>query len=313
MNEQNYHILTDEDVRQLPMETAVEVMEGAFREMAAGNLVAPPRFRVEGSKGDLVFTAGSTSGEEKVIGFRVYDTFPGTSTSAEQKQVVVVYSNEDARLKGLVIGRLLGSMRTGGIGGVAIKHLSRPESKVLGVVGAGYQTVTQVKAAFAVRDIERVQLYNRTRSRAEDFAEDIAAEHKVPVEVVDTAREAVEGADILLTVTSSHTPVIESAWLEPGVHINNIGPKLLSAHEMPLDIGEVCDLVVCDSIQQAAGFGEPFYLPPDTFTALDQIVVGKATGRPSPEARTLFVSVGLAGTEVILANALFGMSDFNTD
>lgn len=307
MTQQDYQILTDEDVRQMPMTFAVQKMEDAFREMAAGNLNAPPRFRVEGTKGDLVFTAGSVTGAENAIGFRVYDTFPGTATSAEQKQLVVVYSNEDARFKGLVIGRLLGSYRTGGIGGVAIKHLSRPDSKVLGVIGTGYQTVTQVKAAFAVRSIERVQLYNRTRSKAEAFAKEVAAEHNVPVQVMDSAKAAVRGADILLTVTSSDTPVIESAWLEPGVHVNNIGPKLASAHELPLDVADVCDLIVCDSIRQAAGYGEPFYLPPDTFVSLDDIVTGRAAGRPSAESRTLFVSVGLAGTEVILANALFSM------
>jgi ornithine cyclodeaminase len=307
MNEHDYKILTDEDVRRLPMGMAIDAMEAAFREMAAGTLIAPPRFRVDGGAGSLVFTAGAATGTEKVIGFRVYDTFPKTSTSADQKQVVAVYSNEDGRFKGLVIGRLLGSMRTGGIGGVAIKRLSWPDSKVLGVIGAGYQTVTQVKAAFAVRDIKLARFYNRTRAKAEALAAAVAKEHHVAVQVMDTAREAVAGADILLTVTSSPTPVIESGWLEPGVHVNNIGPKLRSAHELPLDIGGVCDLVVCDSIQQAAGYGEPFYLPPDAFTSLDQIVVGQAAGRPSPEARTLFVSVGLAGTEVLLANALFGM------
>ncbi|MFZ0544973.1 MAG: hypothetical protein WAM60_06025, partial [Candidatus Promineifilaceae bacterium] len=73
-------------------------------------------------------------------------------------------------------------------------------------------------------------------------------------------------------------------------------------------VADICDLVVCDSIQQAEGYGEPFYLPPETFTRLDDIVAGKAAGRLSSETRTLFVSVGLAGTEVILANALFDMS-----
>ncbi len=304
MTNDAYRILSDEDVRGLPMGVAVGKMEDAFREMAAGNLNAPPRFRVAGDGGDLVFTAGSAAGSENVLGFRVYDTFPTTSTSADQKQIVVVYGNGDGRLKGLVIGRLLGATRTGAIGGVAIKHLSRPDSKVLGVIGTGYQAVTQVKAAFAVRDIELVRVYNRTRGKAEAFAAAVAKEQGVGVQVVDSAREAVRGADILLCVTNSATPVIESDWLKPGVHVNNVGPKLVARHELPLDIGGVCEVVVCDSIQQAAGYGEPFYLPPETFVGLDQIVAGAAAGRPSPEARTLFVSVGLAGTEVILANAL---------
>ncbi|MFZ0546063.1 MAG: hypothetical protein WAM60_11525, partial [Candidatus Promineifilaceae bacterium] len=203
----DYQILTDDDVRQMPMAFAVQKMEDAFRELAAGNLNAPPRFHVEGSKGSLIFTAGSVTGAENVIGFRVYDNFPGSLSTPHQKQVVVVYSNTNGEFKGLVIGRLLGSMRTGGIGGVAIKHLSRPDSKVLGVIGTGYQTHTQVKAAFAVRDIERVQMYNRTKSKAEAYAAEVAAEYDVPIEVMDSAESAVRGADILLTVTNSKTPV----------------------------------------------------------------------------------------------------------
>jgi ornithine cyclodeaminase len=307
MDKKDYLILTDDDVSEMPMAFAVQKMEDAFREMAAGNLNAPPRFHVAGNNGELIFTAGSSTGEENVIGFRVYDTFPGSLSTPYQNQVVVVYRNGDGYFKGLVIGRLLGSMRTGGIGGVAIKHLSRPDSKVLGVIGTGYQAVTQVKAAFAVRDIELVRFYNRTRSKAEEFAAGVAEDHNVVVQVVDSAREAVAGADILLTVTDSGTPVIESVWLEPGMHVNNIGPKMAVRHEMPVDIVNVCDLVVCDSIHQVEEYGADFFLSPENFVALDQIIVGNVAGRPSAEAITLFVSVGLAGTEVVLANGLFNL------
>jgi ornithine cyclodeaminase len=121
---------------------------------------------------------------------------------------------------------------------------------------------------------------------------------------VESAREAVAGADIVICDTNSGTPVIESGWLEPGVHVNNIGPKLASRHELPPDVADVCDLIVTDSLAQVEGYGQPFYLPPFTMTSLDQIVVGNAPGRLSAGARTLFCSVGLAGTEVVLANAL---------
>jgi ornithine cyclodeaminase len=301
----DYVVLTDEHVREwLPMAVAVEKMEDAFREMAAGTLAAPPRFRVEGGEGDLVFTAGAATGPEGVIGFRVYDTFPERATSAEQKQLVAVYDVQDGRFKGVIIGRLLGSMRTGGIGGVAVKHLSRPDSKILGVIGTGYQARTQVMAALAVREIEQVQLYNRTKARAEQFAAWVEETHDTAVRVVESAREAVAGADIVICATNSGTPVIESGWLEPGVHVNNIGPKLAGRHELPTDVADVCDLIVTDSPAQVEGYRQPFYLPPLIMTSLDQIVVGDAPGRVLAGARTLFCSVGLAGTEVVLANAL---------
>ena len=163
----SYLVLTDADVTEhLTMPVAVEKMEDAFRELAAGTLVAPPRFRVEAPKGALVFTAGAATGAEQAIGFRVYDTFP-SSASTDQTQLVAVFDSETGWFKGVVIGGAIGAMRTGAIGGVAVKHMARPDARVLAVVGAGLQARTQLRAAMAVRTFEQVFITSRTRSSAE--------------------------------------------------------------------------------------------------------------------------------------------------
>lgn len=301
-----YHVLTEDDVRRLlPMRDAVDAMETAFREMANGSLVAPPRFRVESPDVALVFTAGAATAYEKVIGFRVYDVFPSSSV-ADPVQMVAVYDSESGAFKGVIFGRLTGAMRTGAINGVAVDHMARPDAATLGVIGAGYQARTQVAACMAVRPFERVALYSRTASRAEAFCREIGEGYGVECAVAGSAREAVQGADVVVCATNSPTPVLDTAWIAPGTHVTTIGPKTVDRHELPLDIADACDVIATDSLTQVQAYDPLFYIgETEKIVGLEQIVVGVTPGRRSPEDITLFCSVGLAGTEVVLANRVF--------
>lgn len=91
-----------------------------FLARAGNRLISPPRHHVSfPDRGDLVFTVGGVLGDKPLAGFRVYETFDG----AEHSQIVAVWSADNAKLKGIVLGERLGNLRTGAIGGVAIRHL----------------------------------------------------------------------------------------------------------------------------------------------------------------------------------------------
>lgn len=307
-----YQIITDEDVLNiLTMTDVIQKIEIAMREKADGTLVAPPRFRVEAEKGALVFTAGAATQHEQVIGFRVYDTFPHAAN--DWSQLVVVFDSENGAFKGIVIGSAVGRLRTGAIGGVAVKMMSRPDSKVIGVIGAGVHARTQLEGAVAVRDIEKVLVYSRTPANREGYADEMSQKLGINVEAVDSAEKAVRLADIVLCATKSPSPVIQSTWLKSGTHINTVGPKYLDAHEMDIEVAEKSTLIVTDSMAQVEGFGSTFFLENtphlSRMVELSDLVVGKHSGRTSPDDITLFCSVGLAGTEVVVANeALHRMS-----
>src|SRR5690349_21498468 len=115
-------ILSDDDlIGRALMPAAIDAVERAFLARGNGTLVSPPRHHVSfGEVGDLVFTSGGTVGLQSVAGFRVYDTFKGRSGHS---QIVAVWSPDDTGLKGIILGERLGSLRTGAIGGVAIRHL----------------------------------------------------------------------------------------------------------------------------------------------------------------------------------------------
>ncbi len=302
-------ILQDVDLdRIVTMPFAIDAMETAFRAKAAGSLVAPPRHHVSFSDhGDLVFTIGGVLGQQALAGFRAYETFDGK----EHSQVVAVWSADNAQLKGIVLGERLGQIRTGAIGGLAIRHLSSPDARTVGVLGSGPHARMQLLAAVAARNISTIRIFSRDRRNRMAFAESMQRQLNLDVEPVDSVAQAVADADIVLCATNSNLPVIHASDLKAGAHINTVGPKTISGHEISLDIADVASVIVTDSLAQTCAYRSAFFLAGSgsehRMRELADIVVQALPGRTSPRDTTLFCSVGLAGTEVILASAILDM------
>ncbi len=300
-------ILKDEDLRGYAlMDVAIDAVEKVFSAPARDEVVAPPRHHVAfPGRGVLVFTGGGVLGDNPLAGFRIFESYvvPG------QTQLVPVWSADDGRLKGLFLGKRLGAICTGAIGGVAIRHMSSPDARVVGVVGSGQQARTQLAAAVAVRDITLARVFSRDEAHRAEFAEEMQRELGIEVEPVGSVREAVGDADIVLCATSSPEPVVSAADLKPGAHVNTLGPKDVDAHELAFDVAEVARVIATDSREQANAYAVPFFLEgsghEQRMIELSDIVAGKVSGRGAAGETTLFCSVGLAGTEVAVASAIF--------
>jgi ornithine cyclodeaminase/alanine dehydrogenase-like protein (mu-crystallin family) len=296
-------ILSDEDVRSaLSMRRAVVLIEEALRLKAQGALVAPPRFYVGNERGSLAFTAGGHVGQG-VIGFRVYETFVGPNLRHEQ--FVAVFDSTTGELKGLVFGELLGAMRTGAIGGVAIKYAAREDARTIAVIGSGMQARTQLMAAVAVRPIMVARVYSRSAAHRDAFADEMSAMLRRPVVAAASPQEAIEGADIVITATSSASPVVTAEQIGAGVHVNALGPKFSARHEIDPAVADRAAVIFTDSPAQLRGYPEPFFL--EERHAISDLADHVASGAPIRRAAsdvTLFCSVGLSGTEVVLADAV---------
>ena len=333
-DEPTHTILTDDQFDDLvPMAVAVPTIRRAIESHATGDLVAPPRFSVDGERGSLVFTAGVVGGGGgdggeggdgvddhelddagadadtdlgEVMGFRVYETVPD---SPAENQLVVTYDGETGALEGVIVGDRVGAVRTGAIGGVAVDELARPDARTLGIVGAGRQARTQLRAAATVRSFDRVSVYSPTRANRERFAAELGSALDLDVRPVDSSEAAVRGADVVITATTSREPVFDPAWLDPGVHVNTVGPKFVDANELDPAVAASADVIATDSLAQVDGYDRRFLLADtpqrETMVELGALVTGSATGRQHDEETTLFCSVGLAGTEVALAHEAF--------
>jgi ornithine cyclodeaminase/alanine dehydrogenase-like protein (mu-crystallin family) len=286
-------------------------IEAALLAKAAGALAAPPRVKVPvGGRGDLVFTVGGVNAGRSVAGFRAYHTFP--RRAPDGAQVTAVWDQEQGSLKGIVVGDLLGEIRTGAIGGVAVKMLARADADSVAVIGSGAQARTQLEAVAAVRKLKTVAVYSRAAEKRQRFAKEVGQKLNLSIRVTASAKEAVRDAAIVICATDSTQPVIRAEWILPGTHVTTIGPKQQGQHELDLDIAIGADVIVTDSPVQIAAYDPLFFLQGtlhmERIIDLADIVAGKHEGRTSAEEITLFCSAGLAGTEVLLADRLLDLA-----
>jgi ornithine cyclodeaminase len=283
------------------MPAALQAIDAALRAKRRGELVGPPRQHLPvGELGELVFTIGGLLGVEPVAGFRVYDTFSGS----RQDQVVAVWSADVGRLKGLVVGERLGALRTGAIGGLAIRLMSRPDAARMAIIGTGGQARAQLEAAAHVRRLTHVRVHGRDAARRETFAREMSRSLGLAVEPADSVEAAVRDADIVVCATNSTQPVIKAAWLKPGTHVTTIGPKLAGRHEIDLDIAQAARWIATDSPEQMRSYRSPFFLEGTVAMARMQDLADLLEHPPAraPEDISLFCSTGLAGTEVVVAS-----------
>lgn len=185
--------------------------------------------------------------------------------------------------------------------------MAPPAAETVAVIGSGAQARTQLEAAAAVRRLRLVRVYSRSAENRVAFATEMSQHLSLAVAPVPTAREAVEGADIVICATTSAVPVIDAAWLTPNVHVNTVGPKTRTRHELGPGVAERAAVIATDSLEQCRAYRDPFFLHDSPAMArmidLSELVSGRVVARPAGHALTLFCSVGLAGTEVLVAAA----------
>jgi ornithine cyclodeaminase/alanine dehydrogenase-like protein (mu-crystallin family) len=206
----------------------------------------------------------------------------------------------------------LGQIRTGAASAVATKHLARADAGALGVIGAGWQARSQVQAIARIRPVALVKVFSRSEDRREAFAREMVAELAAEVVAVDSAEEAVDASDIVVTATSAREPVLQGAWLRPGMHINAIGSNAAARCELDGAAVRRCDLIAVDSLEQARvecgdliaanRAGEPVW---DRVLELGAITAGASPGRRRAEEITLFESQGIALEDVVTMELLY--------
>ncbi len=291
-------LLTSDDLaRCLRMEDAIAAVEASLAERAGQTLVSPLRTSWPVGRSALTITPG---GLEKmgVLGFRVY------LRSAVPDQLTAVWNLRDGSLEGIIRGPELGAIRTGAIGGAAVKWMAAPATRRVGVIGGGLQSWMQLRAVRAVRpSVTEVRVYRRDAARRRETARSWREETGLDVRAVDSAEEAVRQAEVVILATDSAEPVIESKWLGPGCHVNSLGPKDRGHSEIGMDLLEEADWIASDFPDLYRS--EPDFMLAGTpaFSKLQDLaaLVASSPARP-PGLRTVFLSHGLSGTEVAVAH-----------
>jgi len=304
-------LLTEADVKSLlTMPLALECVQHSFQCLADGSALLHPRQRLHVPSKSYLHYMAAADGTSGYMGLKIY-----TSAREGLRFLITLFSAESGDLLALIEADFIGQMRTGAASGLATRLLAREDARTVGIVGTGLQARTQLQAITQVRKLTEVRAFSRSAEKREKFAKEMTKAFKIPVSAVDSAQAAVRDADIVVTSTTSTNPVIEGAWLKPGVHINAIGANFPQKRELDAKAVERCDVIVVDSREQSkmeAGdliqvFGEDAQLWSNV-TELADIVAGKVAGRTSTNEITLFKSNGIAIEDIIVAGRVFEMA-----
>ena len=299
-------LLRESDVKTLlTMDTTIELVERVHREYSTGNAIDVPRERSRLPKAALHILQGAVP-SAGIFGYKAY-----TSSREGVRFLVYGFNADRGNLDVVVEANLLGMMRTGAAAGVAAKWLAREDAKVAGIFGAGWQAQGQIEALAKVRKLERVKVWSRTAEKLAKFCDKMRSRLSIDVVPAASPQETVQGSDIVVTITTSATPVFDGEWLAPGTHVNAAGSNSLLRQEIDETTVRKASPVVVDSRPSAlkeAGDLLPALekgrLHVAGLTELGEVIAGTRAGRTKADQITLFESQGMAIQDLIIAAEL---------
>ncbi|MFW6024003.1 MAG: ectoine utilization protein EutC [Dichotomicrobium sp.] len=304
----NIKILTEAELRgliDLDLE-AIDCVEGAFKALAGGKVVMPPilSMAIAEYNGEVdvktAYVPGIESFAIKVSpGFFDNPRIGLPSTSG----LMILFSAKTGMVEALLLDNgYLTDIRTAAAGAVAARHLAPEDARTVCIVGAGTQARLQLKALSLVRQISRAVLWARNIEKAQATAADMAATLGIDVTANADLPAAVGSADVIVTTTPATSPLVMADWLRPGQHVTAMGSDQHDKNELEPACLARADHYIADRRSQAELLGELHHalaagvVAPDTIIPeLGDIIVGRASGRTSPDALTI---CDLTGTGV---------------
>jgi ornithine cyclodeaminase/alanine dehydrogenase-like protein (mu-crystallin family) len=309
-------ILMAKDVRKaLPMREAIEAMKSAYASLSGGTAVVPLRTRLsipESEALSLFMPAYVRSAGSPALAVKVVSLFPTNPARglAYIQAAVLVLEAETGQALALLEGSSLTAIRTGAAGGAAIDLLARKDSKVVAIFGAGAQGRTQLEAACSARNIETAYIFDADPQKAAAFADEMKGKAGIPqeVRVAASAQEALEGADIICTATTSLRPVFDDRYVKAGTHISAVGSYTPEMQEVPAETVQRARVFVDSrsaALEEAGDLIQPIraglFDESHIHGELGEVVMGQLPGRASNEEITYFKSVGIAVQDAMAA------------
>ena len=300
----------------LSMRETIEAVEKAFREHGLGTVSMPlrPVIRVDSQKGMVAFMPAYLEGMES-LGIKVVSVYADNPTKYNLptiQGIVLLNDPKTGTVVAIMDGAFLTAMRTGAASGVATKYLASKNAKVVGVIGTGVQGRTQVAGVCEVRAIEKVKAYDVIPDRCSTFCKQVSADLKVDAVPVSSPELAVKDSDIVVTASTSKTPVLNGDWLDKGTHVNAIGSHTPDSRELDATAIKRAKVVVDsrDAALKEAGdlmipISQGIISPDHIYAELGEIITGRKIGRESEDDITLFKSQGLAIQDVSAASKVY--------
>lgn len=312
-------ILSEAEVHALlPMRECIGVMEEALADLARGNAFNPLRnvLRPTGAKGFFGLMPAYRGGDTPAFGLKEVCVFPGNPVIGLDTHLgaVLLHSAHTGELQAVLNASAITAIRTAAVTAVATKALSKQDASTLAIIGTGAQAGTHLQSIPLVRNLREVRVAARTSERAVDFVSKSMKSRggSVPLRACASVEEALDGADIVVTATSSPEPLFRRQWIAGGTHINLVGSSIATAREADSQTIADGSLFVDRRESTVNESGDYLFamrdglVGPDHIRAeLGDVLIGKDEGRTSEEEITIFKSLGLAIEDLAAAQYLF--------
>src|SRR5437867_112570 len=282
--------LDEQKVRKhLQIEELIPAMEKALIDFSAGKVTQPMRsvITVDPPGGFFGMMPALTPDG---LGIKLV-TFYATNTERDlptHMATIFLVDPETGAPLAVMDGRLITEMRTAAVSAAATRLLALPDAKILAILGSGVQARSHFEALRLVRSFEEIRVWSPTFEHAKQFANEVGA-------TAMSAKEAVRDADVIVTVTSSKTPVLRGAWLKPGCHVNAVGACRPDWRE--LDDQAMSNVVFVDSREGALKeSGDVILSGAKIYAELGEALAGKVP--PRAKDTTIFKSLGMAVEDI---------------
>ena len=290
--------LNEEQVRQhLRMADLIPAMEKALIEFSAGKVTQPVRsvINVDPPGGFLGLMPAHTADG---LGLKAVTFYPSNAERGIPTHMATIFlvDPETGTPLAVMDGRLITEMRTAAVSAAATKLLASPDAKILAILGSGVQARSHVEALRLVRQFQEIRVWSPTKEHAEQFAKEIGA-------TPTSAEQAVRGADVVVTATSSKIPVVKGAWLKAGCHVNAIGACRPDWRE--LDDAALKGSVVFVDCREGAmkESGDVILSGAEIYAELGEVLAGKVPSQANET--TIFKSLGMAAEDIAAAMLVY--------
>lgn len=287
---------------------AFQSVEAVFAAMAKGDAWNFPVIREAIGHADALY--GFKSGFDRAglsLGVKSGGYWPGNVDKGltNHQSTIFLFDPDTGQLQALVGGNYLTAVRTAAASAVSIAHLSRKDSKVLGMVGAGHQSTFQLQAALEQRNFEKVIAWN-SHIDAVSKLRTVAEENGLEFEAVDREQLGAQ-ADVIITITSAHEALLMKDWIKAGTHIACMGTDTKGKQEVDPGLLAAAS-VFTDEIAQSTTIGEAQHavlaglISEKDITAIGDLINGDHPGRQSDTEITVFDGTGVGLQDLAVAS-----------
>ncbi|NLW21692.1 MAG: ornithine cyclodeaminase family protein [Tissierellia bacterium] len=313
-------LLNKEDIKKIfTMKDAIESVKEAFVIYSEGRCDNPLRtnINVEKHNGSLLFMPAYVE-DLDYASLKVINTYPdnidrGLATSIAQ---VILIDAKTGQIIALLDGSYVTQLRTGAASGAAFDVLARKDAKIGALIGTGGQAAAQLEAMLSVRDLELVKVYDLVADRRNEFAKTMneeLARYNTQIVAASSADEAVEDADLLITVTPSKKPVFDASKLKPGITVSCVGSFQPDMQEMDPLLLSRASKIYFDSksavLEESGDIINPLkdgLISEDDITGeLGELLSGRIAGREKDEEIIVFKTVGIGTQDLVTAKNIY--------